>query len=334
LRLDGDGDGDGDSDGSNVREVSVWTKQIPNSWKEYLFKETEIYSGCSAILVRNTGNSSSGNEGTLVTNRMEWYPKAGDANPIVPAHLVAAASIGIDVSLFDDLEHGRKVTARDRECFYQLLSRADRIADISTGQQSIFSIADLLQKPRNESGAVYTLTGVARRAIRIPVNDPDIRQRFNIDHYFEVDVFVPLEPALTLVDEDTGAKNTYRDFPMTFCVRKLPTGFPEGPVITQPVRMTGMYFKLWAYRNELLNAESRNSATSSSLQQSPLFIGYSPNARILLKQSFAASGLILGLAFAAFVALIVGMLIRTSRRDRIQRQQAEATQPIIIEIPE
>lgn len=309
------------------RPASIWLKQIPGAWKSCLFTDVNITAGCYGVLVQSTDGIS-----TLVSDRVEWFPKSSDSGPMVSSNLLTPAAIGIDVSLFDTLEHGRKVTAHDRECFYQMLARADRIATMAGESQ--FSIAEFLQMPHQQAGTIYTLTGVARRAIRISVSDPDIQERFGIDHYYEVDVFVPLEPALTLVDSESGDKNTYRAFPMTFCVRSLPPGFPEGPVITQPVAVTAMYFKLWAYRNELLNADRRHSSSAAKMQQSPLFIGYAPIVRVPAKGTSATIEIVAGVAFILAFAVVTGILIRISRRDRANSRRRNSVETVTIEMPE
>ena len=53
--------------------------------------------------------------------------------------------------------------------------------------------AKFIKTPKSVGGELYTLRGMARRAILIRVDDDDIRTRFGIDHYYEIEVFIPLE---------------------------------------------------------------------------------------------------------------------------------------------
>ena len=327
---------------SNVdlsRTVSVWSKQIPAAWKSSMNKAVRITAACDALLI----NAESP---TLVTSRFKWFPQEGNSGPATEPHLTEAAKIGIDVSRFVEIEHGKKVSSSDRECFYQMLSRSDRIkstgvSDLDTSSDSdSFDIVEFLQNPAGQTGRVYRLNGIARRAIRIPVRDLDVQTRFGIDHYYELDVFVPMKSVLILQDEKTGENVRYDKYPMTFCVRELPVGFPEGPVITQAVSIQAMYFKLWAYRNELLNHPTNlvdGSTGTNRRQQSPLFMAHSPTMRIspnLASSAWDFTAQLFGLAFAVAVVVVATILYRNSRRDDLLRRKRNPSETISINLPE
>ena len=313
--------------------ISVWAKQIPDAWKPLLNRTVSMTARCQALLVK-------ADSPTLVTARFAWLPDQSDQGPTADERLFAAARIGIDVSRFDEIEHGKKVSSADRESFYQILSHAEELDLLqSSGREpNSFNIVELLQKPRSQTGSVYQIDGIARRAIRIPVNDPDVRTRFGIDHYYEVDVFVLMNPTLILVDEQTGEKTSYHKFPMTFCVRELPPGFPQGPVITQAVSVHAMYFKLWAYRNELLsNPQVEGAEASKRRQQSPLFIAHAPTIRVVsntMVRRWDSTAQAIGLVFAISVIIIAGILYRNSRRDASTHRKRNAGKNVTINIPE
>ena len=315
--------------------ISVWSKQVPNSWKPHLNSALEITARCQGLLVKT-------DVPTFVAARFEWLPRQGDVGPTAPRHLNKVAELGIDVSLFETLEHGKKLTSTDRECFYQMLSHAEQLT--RPGEHGLdvadtFNIVDLLRKPREQTGRAYDINGIARRAIRIPVNDADIQARFGIDHYYEVDVFVLMEPTLILVDEESGEKTSYHKFPMTFCVRTLPSGFPEGPVINQPVSVHGVYFKLWAYRNELLSqSQSRSGGTTPNRrQQSPLFVAYTPKMRQIPNDAvrqWNATSQWIGLAFALSVVIAAAIIYTVARRNNAIQRQRSHSGPVTIDLPE
>ena len=52
-----------------------------------------------------------------------------------------------------------------------------------------FSVVPLFREPEAERGQLVTLQGTARRVRRIPVGNPDIVERFGIDHYFNIYMF-------------------------------------------------------------------------------------------------------------------------------------------------
>ncbi len=138
----------------------------------------------------------------------------------------------------------------------------------------------MIQQPATVSGQLYTLTGVARRAVRIRVDDPDIQERFGIDHYFEVEVFLPLEQNVRFVDPSDEDK-VFSDYPFVFCLRRLPEGMAVGDDIHQAVRISGFFMKLWAYQTQFMSGNVRDRKPRQ-LQLSPLLIG--PSAELLQTQ--------------------------------------------------
>ncbi len=105
---------------------------------------------------------------------------------------------------------------------------------LASAEAGKFSVAPLFNQPEEQFGRLMVLEGVARRALRVDISaDRDVRDRFGIDHYFEVDIFT-----------DDSQNN-----PIVFCVRHLPAGFPTGEAISEQVRLAGFFFKSWAFRS-------------------------------------------------------------------------------------
>jgi len=63
------------------------------------------------------------------------------------------------------------------------------------------------------------------------VSDADIRSRFSIDHYYEIDLFVPLATRAcgsAMIRPAKTIRFIANKFPATLIVRDLPPGFPQG----------------------------------------------------------------------------------------------------------
>src|SRR5207248_1320399 len=113
-------------------------------------------------------------------------------------------------------------------------------------------VVALLEKPADHFGEIMQIEGIARRVMRIAVNDADINSRFGLDHYYEIDMFLPLGAASLHFGkgpkEDAGP--TYRNsFPATLIACELPAGLAEGENIHEVIRAEGVFFKTWAYRS-------------------------------------------------------------------------------------
>ena len=112
-----------------------------------------------------------------------------------------------------------------------------------------------------QHGKLVALLGTARRAIRVQVDDADIRTRFKIDHYFEIEMFT----------EDS------QNNPITVCVRRLPRGMPLGDNIRETVRIPAFFFKMWSYRAGPSASQKDKGVNPDNVRwPAPLFIGREP----------------------------------------------------------
>ena len=178
----------------------------------------------------------------------------------------------------------------------------------------------LLEKSASHFGEVFPVEGVARRAMRVPVADPDIRARFGIDHYYEIDLFLPLAGAALRFGKDaSGEKNpVYRNaFPATLIVRELPEGLAESENMHELVRADAVFFKVWAYR-------SNYTSQFGQLQPAPLFLAARPTlVHVQPPAHWLIGTLVLSaLGLALGVAGIVAWWYRQS--DRAAQAQAKS----------
>jgi hypothetical protein len=304
----------------------VFAHTIPQAWKKD--RPRDARAGALALFLKLGSKTPDQPLPIFVTSRIAWYP---------PTPL---GDLGMDVGLFDDLRPGAsadpweeeqgprpgtsvgdlRLTARSRECFYQLLSAAGRaepgaLSALAAGElkrtgRDRFSVVPLFNEPLEQQGRLVVLSGTARQVIAIRVSDEDVVSRFGIDHYYEVSLFT----------EDSQGN------PLVFCVRELPEGMPvgEGAEFGEYVTAAGFFFNKWAYR-------SRRSADPAlaepEWQLAPLLIGR--DLKWHPRRSAPASPLLGAIAGGLFVLALLGVwlaLWRSSRRDRQFRDEVIARQ--------
>jgi hypothetical protein len=174
-----------------------------------------------------------------------------------PALLVAASAVGwnpptplgglgMDYGLFASVADGKKLERGDTAAFYAMLAAAGRAAPgaIETAAGTPADVVAIIDPSRKwfagHRGDPVTITGIARRAIKISIDEAWRREEIGADHYWELYVFV--ETPLLLVND---RKQT--DYPFVCCVRTLPEGFPTGDAIGEKVTVSGFALKRYAY---------------------------------------------------------------------------------------
>jgi len=307
--------------------VQVYTRRLPDAWKKVLaagetFDERVTLYGC---FMKFAGPTLEEARPVFVARRVAWHP---------PTKL---GNLGYDVGLLDTARTGKPLGAHDREAFYAMLAavmRAEpgqlmqwaqrRLEELPEDQVRVdegkkyFSVVPLFNDPRNQRGKLFWLQGTARRIQRIEVNDPDIRARYGIDHYYQIALFTP----------DSASLGGYRN-PIWFCVRELPEGMPSSAKtdFTAHVRVAGFFLKTWAYRRDAL-PEEIESGMNSPVQLAPLLIGRRP---IYIPPPegvglHPAVGLVAGLLFVVALAGIWIAVWRYNRADREFQRRTLAKQ--------
>jgi hypothetical protein len=227
------------------------------------------------------------------TARFAWFPDriraVGEsrAHPVRPESLALARS-GVDHALWDGVRrrHGLPLDGPDRELFYQILFAAERqdTVDLAREYGQPMVLGSVLLRPREYQGALLALTAYARRITRVIVEDVDIRERFGIDSYFQIDALLELEDQqIRLESRQPGREAVYADkFPMTFCTTQLPADLmewvvedasmgSERPLINERIEIAGYFLKTWPFRSEFLLA-----LDPEQRHPSPLLLGTRP----------------------------------------------------------
>jgi hypothetical protein len=181
---------------------------------------------------------------------MKVSADGSDALPVFAARRLAwfpddlLGRLGVDVGLLESISQRTALSDADREPFYMLLGAADRLSaddavELRIDSQSANEVAALFASPERFVGKLISVRGTARRAVLIKVSDAETRQRFGLDHYYEVEVFVRVQ----------RLKAELNPLAFVFCLRELPPGVNVGNDLHAPVVATGIFFKLWTYRS-------------------------------------------------------------------------------------
>ncbi len=212
----------------------------------------------------------------LVAPRLAWLPDHSSAAIPVGDSQLLLARHGVDVGRLEALRNSTSPTigVEDTASFYQLLSASPEISRDELPRESI-DFKDCLQNSHQHHGDALTVSGHVRRITRLAIKDDSIQRRYGLDHYFQLDLLVPLDnqrivirpPQRALDDQDMIVhENRY---PVSVCVAKLPCSPAE--MEHRQVFVEGFFFKIWNYESELTQRQN-----SRLKQRSPLVIGLTP----------------------------------------------------------
>ena len=197
---------------------------------------------------------------------------------------------------------------RSRELLERELLKQARLAKevVRRADEGRYSVAPLFNDPDGQVGRLGVYDGMARRrcawksAPRRTARRSDVMRRFGIDHYYEMEVFT----------DDS------QNYPLVFCLRELPAGFPTGGTIQEPVRVAGFFFKSWLYQTRKPATGTDGGAEAGVPQFAPLLVGRAP----IWLQPAAAGGrwpeLAMAGLFVLAVAAVWGLIWWYARGDR------------------
>lgn len=251
----------------------VFAAAVPQSWFPKL--PHSVLADALGVFLKWEGRSPEDPAPVFAARRIAWYPD----NPL--------GRLGMDVGLLDELRppqvqsDGRSVSPRDvpleqlrltakkRECFFQMLAAAGRAqpgALLQAAEQELarrnekrFDVAPLFNHPYEHLGRLVVLSGTARQVVPVEVGDAQIAERFGITRYHQIALYT---------DDSQGN-------PLIVCVRRLPKGMPTGagPQFGEYVTVAGFFFGPWAYRRP---PRADEPADQFRWQLAPLLIADEP----------------------------------------------------------
>lgn len=262
--------------GSEGQTALLCARTIPQQWR--LGQTIDEPAGALGIFLKSEAEATEPPRLVFVTNRVAWFPdRAGGDRQVSPSD-VYLASLGFDVGLFDTVqsENKKPLSLADRDCFYGLLAaiRGAERPDFLAQSSAPLNLVLLLREPASHHGELSTVEGIARRAVKVRVDDAEVRQRWGIDHYYQIDLFVELNRQVIRLatQKDNDEQPTFENaYPITICVPSLPAELPESDTIRENVRVHAAFFKLWSYPSDYMASFDRQL-----LQVSPMLIGIEP----------------------------------------------------------
>ncbi len=307
--------------------VLVCCRKIPDAWQREV--DIDERSGFYGLFLKTGDISGEKPELIFAAERVAWMPDRVQAENGISSSHVVLGDLGMDVGLFDRVRdtNRKPLVDEDHECFYQMLAAVGRgdPSALYRQREGTFELEPMLTKPQTQQGRLITLTGTVRRVQKILVDEEAIQQRFGINHYYQIDIFVPLgneEVRLGKNREDGEAPVFKNSYPVHCDVLNLPEGLAEGDEVNQQVRIAGFYFKLWAYKTGFVSAHDRGQR-----QLAPLLVATTPR----LVEPRAANPLWGWIGGFAFLAVLGGLgfgiwLFRRSDKrfeESVLRQQFE-----------
>jgi hypothetical protein len=295
-------------------------RRVPAAWK--LDEPLDEPAAADALFLKLGDSAADSPPLIFAAGRVAWLPDRPSAEHHIGSPQLQLAKLGMDAGLWELVRgvNGRGLGDEDREAFYQLLAAVGRpeASAIVSAEAKPLALVPLLEHPEQHHGEVHLVEGLARRVMKVPVRDADVRARFGIDHYYEIDLFLPLGNTSIRIGKDaTGQKSpVYRnDFPATLVVRQLPPGMAEGERVHQTVRAKAVFFKLWVYPSPF--AEKFNQ-----VQPAPLLVAAEPT---VVPFEAASNWVVSTLVLAAFVlalgvvAIITWWQRSSDRHDKVRK---------------
>ncbi|MDE0736110.1 MAG: hypothetical protein OSB47_09825 [Pirellulaceae bacterium] len=311
----------------------IFTRRYPEAWKpgQSLDERVEL----SGLFLKVGPAGQQGQEFWFATPRIAWLPDQAIPSEGITQHHVLLANRGVDIGLFSRItrQTRREFIGDERECFFQLLKAvADPAgASLSGANPRPLKIAGLLRKPREFQGQLFTIEGTARWITRIVVEDPEIQQRFGLDHYYQVDMFVSLGGKSVQIkrhSKDQDAPVFENRYPVNICVRNLPpalkemnrelaAGNQDQDLLRANVRIQGFFFKLWSYQTEFVSDEQQERT-----QLSPVFIASTPE--VILSEE-PRNPYLSSLFAAIFILTLVVIWFFLWRNNRADQEFSQTT---------
>lgn len=306
------------------------TRELPRAWQLDMAINEKVSFAGFFIANRYANQAAQEQSKTLpvfLALRPEWFPDESSQVSSPPrlrtSHQVLAAR-GVDIGRLDYVarQNFRRLTESDNESFYQFLS-ATRQMDLGEVPEVKLDFLDLMAQPKSNFGHATLINARVRRCVRVTVESEELRSRYGVGHYFELDMFYSLGNGTVTTRNREGREVIIEDrFPMTICVAQLPEGMSAEDVADHNVRVKGFYYRFWSYNSEFSSDHSDDPRLSS--QFSPLVIGK-------IDQVIQSSSLPLDYVLTGFVvALMLGAAgtIWFFRRSDLQSKQTRRRQKV------
>lgn len=290
--------------------AEIHARTIPSSWK--LDTPMDEPVGVDGLFLKVGGSHDDSTEPRLIfaAGRMRWYPDKESKELHISTDQILLTQLGVDWGQYEDVKKSNRqgILESDRESFYQFLAavKSEQGQKLASTTNAV-SVPKLLNTPQEVQGSVFPFQAVVRRITKVEVEDADIKERFHIDHYYQLDCFLPLgERRLRLGDSPEDYVEYNNGFPSTLCVLELPPDLSPSENIREEIRVDAFFFKTWSFRSEY-------TAHLNIPQPAPMFIAFRPQAVLSEKSAFHPGDYIVGIAIALTCVIGVGLFFWGTR---------------------
>jgi hypothetical protein len=260
-------------------EALVAIRRLPKAWEEAAELDERV-SLDGIFLKAGSQNDDGDPQLIFAARRLRWHPEREIPEQHIGPDQLRLAELGLDISLLEDLRllNKKDISDLDREPMYQLLDVAGKApaGALRSEPRKEFDLIPLLTEPEKHQGELMSVEGFARRITKVAVDDPDIRSRFGIDHYYMIDMLVNLKQKIKIIADpkkstkpqpdggpaEGGAEKpkdpnvpeldgpTFNNgYPVTLCVRELPSSLEPKDVMRELIRADGIFMKTWSYHS-------------------------------------------------------------------------------------
>ena len=279
----------------------------------------------------------------MAASRVKWLPSEVSTEQHVHSSMVLLSQHGFDSGLLDEIRRTNKSALghNDREAFYQILkifqpsSALDAIQQVHQQAPPLNrEIVDYFNDTRALQGQFVTVSGDVRQISRIAIVNSKMQQRFGSDHYWQLDLSIPIGKHRIRVktnDADQDGIIFQNRFPLQVCVNHLPPelqkamnemrqGMDERKLLREKVTVQGVFFKLWSYQTALTMRDGPERE-----QLSPLIIASTirMHEKPIIDQS--DRGIYVAIAFIVAMLCITVFLVRVGREDRQSKKRTAQT---------
>lgn len=327
--------------------ILICARRIPTAWEN--LEQLDEPAACEAIFLKTGAEIGGQRQLVFAADRLAWRPDKPNAQLGVEPDHVLLAKYGFDVNRLQDLR-GRDslpLSSVDTECFYQMLAAVKKAEPAVLAQNAApCDLPPLLQKPGEQHGRLFHVYGRAKRVTKILLNDPEIKDRFGIDHYYQVDVMVPLGDREVRVPRDKRDKTgpvIDVAFPVICCVLELPERLQlmsERTDLNEDMTFDAFNVRLWSYQSQFLDQweqEERGGANPAATgdnaeqvarrrQPSPLFIARSAEFAPVVEPTDHGLGSVVGSVLIGVIFVIAALAWFASsgnRKARAKLRQSE-----------
>ncbi len=185
----------------------------------------------------------------MATRRMEWLPVSATSE--VKPGLARLGAAGFDVGLLElaPKHNGQSLDHEDTLAVLQLLHIVDQATSKLPDTEPTVDIVDLLQNPTRRSGQLYQVDGVVDRVTKIELGDNNLARHLDLDHYYQLDMHVPignrrLNVASGRSDENLSFDNEY---PLTLLAKSLPGGLNVGRRQNVQIHTSAFLYRMWSF---------------------------------------------------------------------------------------